>query len=122
VLLVLKTQATKGGCSRVTSAVSIYNEMLKSHPHLVPLLFNKVDRIWEGENGFYSYPPWCVPVAACKDQLMCDTRATFSSKRRPRIRLPLSGCPCLERVGCCEPCEAAQDLNASHRDAHGTRS
>jgi hypothetical protein len=53
-------KASKGGCSRVTSAVSVYNELLKSHPHLVPLLFNNVDRIWEGENGFYSYPPWAI--------------------------------------------------------------
>lgn len=53
-------KAAKGGTSRITSAVSVYNEMLKSHPHLVPLLFNNYDRIWEGENGFYSYPVWAI--------------------------------------------------------------
>jgi hypothetical protein len=53
-------QASKGGTSRVCSAVSVYNEMLRRCPALVPLLFGNMDRIWEGENGVYSYPAWCV--------------------------------------------------------------
>lgn len=53
-------KAAKGGTSRVCSAVSVYNEMLRSYPALVPLLFENMDRIWEGENGVYSYPAWCV--------------------------------------------------------------
>ena len=53
-------QAAKGGTSRVCSAVSVYNEMLRRFPGLVPLLFENMDRIWEGENGVYSYPAWCV--------------------------------------------------------------
>ena len=42
----------------MASAASVFNAMLQSHPHLVPLLFHDMERIWEGENGVYAYPAW----------------------------------------------------------------
>jgi len=48
--------AAKGGASRVCSAVTVFNEMLKKYPCLVPKLFNPVERIWEGEDGKVALP------------------------------------------------------------------
>ena len=48
--------AAKGGASRVCSAVTVFNEMLKKYPRLVPKLFNPVERIWEGEDGKVALP------------------------------------------------------------------
>jgi len=48
--------APKGGASRVCSAPAIYNALLERDPELARTLTQPIDRIWEGENGFFRLP------------------------------------------------------------------
>merc|ERR1719181_522731 len=48
--------APKGGASRVCSAPAIYNALLERDPELARTLTEPIDRIWEGENGFFRLP------------------------------------------------------------------
>jgi len=56
-LLSIRTAPT-GGFSRVASAPAIYNAMMERHPELAKALCQPIDRIWEGENGFFRLPVW----------------------------------------------------------------
>jgi len=56
-LLSIRT-APKGGFSRVASAPAIYNAMMERCPELARALTRPIDRIWEGENGFFRLPVW----------------------------------------------------------------
>jgi len=56
-LLSIRTAPT-GGLSRVVSAPAIYNEMMRRFPDLAMALTQPIDRIWEGENGFFRLPVW----------------------------------------------------------------
>jgi len=58
-LLSVRT-ASKGGYSRVASAVAIHDEMLEREPDLVPALYNPIPRIWEGGEGVIALPIWAV--------------------------------------------------------------
>jgi len=48
--------APSGGASRVCSAPAIYNALLERDPELADALTQPIDRIWEGENGFFRLP------------------------------------------------------------------
>jgi hypothetical protein len=48
--------APSGGASRVVSAPAIYNALLEQDPELADTLTQPIDRIWEGENGFFRLP------------------------------------------------------------------
>jgi hypothetical protein len=48
--------APSGGASRVCSAPAIYNTLLERDPDLAHALTQPIDRIWEGENGFFRLP------------------------------------------------------------------
>merc|ERR1719230_1590512 len=50
--------APNGGASRVASAPAIYNKMLERCPELARVLAEPIDRIWEGQNGFFRLPVW----------------------------------------------------------------
>merc|ERR1719356_1552347 len=50
--------APSGGYSRVASAPAIYNAMMERCPELARALAQPIDRIWEGENGFFRLPVW----------------------------------------------------------------
>eukprot|EP00746_Dinoflagellata_sp_MGD_P137635 gnl/MRDRNA2_/MRDRNA2_71396_c0_seq1.p1 gnl/MRDRNA2_/MRDRNA2_71396_c0~~gnl/MRDRNA2_/MRDRNA2_71396_c0_seq1.p1 ORF type:complete len:443 (-),score=68.57 gnl/MRDRNA2_/MRDRNA2_71396_c0_seq1:121-1449(-) len=54
-LLSIRT-APSGGASRVCSAPAIYNALLERDPELAQTLTQPIDRIWEGENGFFRLP------------------------------------------------------------------
>jgi hypothetical protein len=56
-LLSIRT-APSGGYSRVASAPAIYNAMMERCPELAKALCEPIDRIWEGENGFFRLPVW----------------------------------------------------------------
>merc|ERR1719446_1166804 len=56
-LLSIRTAPT-GGYSRVVSAPAIYNAMMERCPELAKALAQPIDRIWEGENGFFRLPVW----------------------------------------------------------------
>jgi hypothetical protein len=56
-LLSIRT-APGGGYNRVASAAAIYNEMMKRCPDLAREMCKPIDRIWEGENGFFRLPAW----------------------------------------------------------------
>jgi len=56
-LLSIRT-APAGGYSRVASAAAIYNAMMERRPDLAKALCEPIDRIWEGENGFFRLPVW----------------------------------------------------------------
>eukprot|EP00747_Dinoflagellata_sp_TGD_P130601 gnl/TRDRNA2_/TRDRNA2_174847_c0_seq37.p1 gnl/TRDRNA2_/TRDRNA2_174847_c0~~gnl/TRDRNA2_/TRDRNA2_174847_c0_seq37.p1 ORF type:complete len:485 (-),score=99.26 gnl/TRDRNA2_/TRDRNA2_174847_c0_seq37:121-1575(-) len=56
-LLGIRT-APNGGASRVASAPAIYNKMLERCPELARVLAQPIDRIWEGQNGFFRLPVW----------------------------------------------------------------
>jgi len=56
-LLSVRT-APQGGASRVCSAPAVYNAMLERRPELARVLAEPIDRIWEGENGFFRLPVW----------------------------------------------------------------
>eukprot|EP00747_Dinoflagellata_sp_TGD_P130595 gnl/TRDRNA2_/TRDRNA2_174847_c0_seq31.p1 gnl/TRDRNA2_/TRDRNA2_174847_c0~~gnl/TRDRNA2_/TRDRNA2_174847_c0_seq31.p1 ORF type:complete len:485 (-),score=107.81 gnl/TRDRNA2_/TRDRNA2_174847_c0_seq31:28-1482(-) len=51
-------EAPNGGASRVASAPAIYNKMLERCPDLAKVLAQPIDRIWEGQNGFFRLPVW----------------------------------------------------------------
>mmetsp|Transcript_118799 Transcript_118799/g.229205 ORF Transcript_118799/g.229205 Transcript_118799/m.229205 type:complete len:254 (-) Transcript_118799:249-1010(-) len=48
--------APSGGASRVCSAPAIYNALLEQDPELADTLAQPIDRIWEGENGYFRLP------------------------------------------------------------------
>jgi hypothetical protein len=50
--------APRGGASRVCSAPAVYNALLERDPELAQVLAQPIDRIWEGENGFFRLPVW----------------------------------------------------------------
>eukprot|EP00929_Paragymnodinium_shiwhaense_P015079 TRINITY_DN123097_c0_g1_i1.p1 TRINITY_DN123097_c0_g1~~TRINITY_DN123097_c0_g1_i1.p1 ORF type:complete len:503 (+),score=107.78 TRINITY_DN123097_c0_g1_i1:94-1602(+) len=54
-LMSIRTAPT-GGASRVCSAPAIYNTLLERDPELARTLTEPIDRIWEGENGFFRLP------------------------------------------------------------------
>eukprot|EP00438_Fugacium_kawagutii_P022310 Skav233990 [mRNA] locus=scaffold1008:937199:938383:+ [translate_table: standard] len=54
-LLSLRT-APSGGASRVCSAPAVYNAILQQSPELAKALREPIDRIWEGENGYFRLP------------------------------------------------------------------
>ncbi len=59
-LLCLKT-AKSGGLSRIASSVAVFNELLKTQPKLVPLLFKPIYFDTKGEGGIRAYP-----IAPCR--------------------------------------------------------
>jgi hypothetical protein len=61
-LLSIRTAPT-GGYSRVASAPAIYNAMMERCPELAKALTQPIDRIWEGENGFFRLPVWGMTPA-----------------------------------------------------------
>jgi len=56
-LLSIRT-APKGGASRVCSAPMVHNVMVERYPELAKALCEPIDRIWEGENGYFRLPVW----------------------------------------------------------------
>jgi len=48
--------APSGGASRLASAPAIFNALLERAPHLAAVLAQPIDRIWEGENGYFRLP------------------------------------------------------------------
>jgi hypothetical protein len=48
--------APSGGASRVCSAPAIYNALLERDPLLAKTLTEPIDRIWEGQDGFFRLP------------------------------------------------------------------
>ena len=54
-LMSLRTAPT-GGASRVCSAPAVYNAILERSPELAKALTEPIDRIWEGENGYFRLP------------------------------------------------------------------
>lgn len=58
-LLSIRT-ASAGGESRIASAIQIHDMMVERYPHLVPLLYNPIQRIWEGGSGITSLPVFAV--------------------------------------------------------------
>jgi len=48
--------APTGGASRVASAPAIYNAILERTPELAKALTEPIDRIWEGDGGFFRLP------------------------------------------------------------------
>jgi len=56
-LMSIRTAPT-GGASRVCSAPMVHNVMVERYPELAKALCQPIDRIWEGENGFFRLPVW----------------------------------------------------------------
>jgi len=54
-LMSLRTAPT-GGASRVCSAPAVFNAILERTPELAKALTEPIDRIWEGEKGYFSLP------------------------------------------------------------------
>ena len=50
-------RAPSGGASRVCSAPAVYNAILSRSPELAKALTEPIDRIWEGEGGYF-----CLPI------------------------------------------------------------
>lgn len=59
-LLCLQT-AKSGGLSRIASSVAVFNELLRSKPHLVPRLFQPFYFDTKGEGGVRAFP-----IAPCR--------------------------------------------------------
>ena len=49
-------KAKSGGLSRIASSVAVFNELLRTHPHLVPRLFEPVWFDTKGEGGVRAFP------------------------------------------------------------------
>jgi len=58
-LLSVRT-ASRGGMSRLASAVAIHDAMIDHAPDLVPCLYQPIERIWEGGAGVIALPIWAV--------------------------------------------------------------
>jgi len=58
-LLSVRT-ASRGGLARIASASAIHDAMLDHAPELVPLLYQPIERIWEGGEGVIALPIWAV--------------------------------------------------------------
>merc|ERR1719453_2176048 len=56
-LLSVRT-ASQGGHGRIASAIAIHDEMVERAPDLVPLLYQPIERIWEGGEGVIALPIW----------------------------------------------------------------
>lgn len=56
-LLSVRT-ASQGGHGRIASAIAIHDEMVERAPELVPLLYQPIERIWEGGEGVIALPIW----------------------------------------------------------------
>jgi len=48
--------APTGGASRVCSAPAVYNAILERAPELARVLTEPIDRIWEGDKGYFRLP------------------------------------------------------------------
>ena len=48
--------APSGGASRVCSAPAVFNAILERAPELARALTEPIDRIWEGEKGYFRLP------------------------------------------------------------------
>ncbi len=77
-------QARVGGENGLASAVTIYNEMLKSHPKIAEELFQGMPWLFEGENGWISYPIWYIHNGKFTTQL---------SSTYPRLSQFVEGAP-----------------------------
>jgi len=64
-LLSVRT-ASKGGHGRLASAVAIHDEMVERAPDLVPLLYQPIERIWEGGEGVIALPIWNIEESTGK--------------------------------------------------------
>ncbi len=53
-------QAREGGENRLASAITIYHEMLQSHPEIAEDLFKEIPFFFEAENNWITYPLWCI--------------------------------------------------------------
>ena len=62
-------QARIGGENRLASAVTIYNEMLQSHPEIAESLFQEMPWLYEGEGGWINYPVWQIHKGKFTTQL-----------------------------------------------------
>lgn len=56
-LLSVRT-ASQGGHGRIASATAIHDAMVERAPDLVPLLYEPIERIWEGGEGVIALPIW----------------------------------------------------------------
>ena len=88
-LLSVRT-ASRGGHGRVASAVAIHDEMVNRAPDLVPLLYQPIERIWEG--GERTPRHQASPRATA-----CHRLALARSCRAPPPPLPSSPCAHLPR-------------------------
>lgn len=52
--------ASKGGASRVCSAVRVHNAMVRECPDVCARLYRPYHRIWEGSLGYFDLPVWSV--------------------------------------------------------------
>ncbi|GBF81190.1 TauD/TfdA family dioxygenase [Aphanothece sacrum] len=77
-------QARVGGENRLASAVTIYNEMLQSHPELAEGLFQGMPWLYEGEGGWISYPTWQIH----KGKFTTQVSSTY-----PRLSQFVEGAP-----------------------------
>jgi hypothetical protein len=62
-------QARIGGENRLASAITIYNEMLQSHPEIAESLFQEIPWVYEGEGGWINYPIWQIHKGKFTTQL-----------------------------------------------------
>jgi alpha-ketoglutarate-dependent taurine dioxygenase len=77
-------QARVGGENRLASAITIYNEMLQSHPEIAEELFQGMPWLFEGEKGWISYPIWYIHNGKFTTQL---------SSTYPRLSQLVPGAP-----------------------------
>jgi len=64
-LLSVRT-ASQGGHGRIASAVAIHDAMVERVPDLVPLLYQPIERIWEGGAGVIALPIWAFEESTGK--------------------------------------------------------
>ncbi len=83
-LLCLKA-ARSGGLSRLASSVTVYNELLRSKPHLVPRLYQPLYFDTKGEAGIRAFP--VAPCAYADGELRTFWQSDYyrSAPRLPEV-------------------------------------
>mmetsp|Transcript_22574 Transcript_22574/g.52572 ORF Transcript_22574/g.52572 Transcript_22574/m.52572 type:complete len:555 (-) Transcript_22574:95-1759(-) len=100
-LMSLRT-APKGGASRVCSAPAVYNAILERSPELAKALTEPIDRIWEGEKGYFTLPViGKTPSGQCTTQISPSyvENAQFLEGTKKATQAQIAALDAIEEIG-----------------------
>jgi len=93
VMMLCLRAATSGGINRFTSSLAVYNQLVKTAPHLLPVLFDGFPYHWRGEEPAGEPPitDYRVPVFSRRDGVVsCVFLREFIAMASEGLNKPLS--------------------------------